>query len=267
MVFSRLQLEAVATLEGPSPDSESSHSLTHLCGISQRRTATWSIHFFRHDGSGEAGTWWNSDLDILVFDKSWSVHQHSWALTGLQGLEHVRSLSIDQDQAWDFGYFAGYNGNDPLGVPRNRLEVLAISFSFQETNQIRHYILEFFPHFQQLTIFFPSIYLQLDRDYKKYLPMEFHPEKHEYRVTFQLGSNINTAEKKLRRYRKLCMRTSGIPAQSDCFFESEAFERGDTLITDGPIYATKDGMDMSNLDHVLGVSHEMCMMDDSEVPI
>lgn len=63
------------------------------------------------------------------------------------------------------------------------------------------------------------------------------------------------------------MRTSGILAQSDCFFESEAFGRGDALVTDGPIYATKDGMEMSSLDHVLGVSHEMCMMDHSEVPI
>ncbi|KAH8771819.1 hypothetical protein F5883DRAFT_664930 [Diaporthe sp. PMI_573] len=56
----------------------------------------------------EVGTLWNPDLDVLVFEASWSVQQHPWAPTGLQGLEHVKHVAIDENLARGFEYMSGY---------------------------------------------------------------------------------------------------------------------------------------------------------------
>lgn len=178
-----------------------------------------SFIFSRHDKSHETGTWWNPNLDVLGFDHSWDLKQHPWALQHLQGLENVKNVAIDEQQAWSFCYEAGYNGRDSLDIPRKLRQPLAVTFEFRESDDTNHCILEFFPHFQQLGIYFPTIYKRKFREwYRVEMGLEnpseqilsaedFSPEDDAFSVTFRLGSDTETAVKELRKYRKLCMKT------------------------------------------------------------
>lgn len=84
--------------------------LLHICADSRSVALRHGKFVFggRDGDEIEAGTRWNSDLDVLVFEASWSVQQHPWALTGLQGLEHVKDVAIDENLAWDCEYKLGY---------------------------------------------------------------------------------------------------------------------------------------------------------------
>lgn len=219
-----------------------------------------SFIFGRRDKSRDTGTWWNSELDVLGFDDSWNFHQHPWALRNLQGLERVKNVAIDEKHAWTFCYNAGYNGEDPYGIPRHLREPLAVTFQFRESVDTDHYILEFFPHFQHLGIYFSTIY---ERRYHEWLlnvgnfNEEYVLEEEAFSVTFRLGSNIQTAVQELRKYRKLCMKTS---------VEEPLYDYLDEL-TDGLVYSVKDDdVDMDELDHWMGAGFGMCQADE-EVPI
>lgn len=221
-----------------------------------------SFIFNRPDKSCETGTWWNPDLDVLGFDDSWDLKQDPWALTQLQGLEHVKNIAIDERQAWTFCYQAGYNGSHPLGIPRELREPLAVTFEFRECDDRDHYILEFFPHFQQLSVFFTTIHRKKYRQWLllnlENLGADFVVEDDAFSVTFRLGSGISTAENELRRYRRLCMETK--------LKEPDDYVLWDTL-TDGPIYSVKnDDIDVDDLDHWMGAGFGMCQID-QEVPI
>ncbi|KAK2595843.1 hypothetical protein N8I77_013636 [Diaporthe amygdali] len=219
-----------------------------------------SIIFDQQDNAYDVGTWWNPDRDVLGFDASWEVTVHPWALTDLDGLEKVKHIAIDERQAWYLCYDAAYNGEHPLNIPRKLCEPLAVMFSFRETNDTRHYILEFFPHFQQLTVLFSTIYMDLFQDlivahWGVFLESSLAPE---YSVTFHLGSNINTAVKQLRRYRELCMKTK-VQEPGDL----ETYDK----ITDGPVYSVNDDdVDLDELVHWMRVGFGM-LQDDQEVPI
>lgn len=222
-----------------------------------------SFIFGRHDDSHETGTWWNPKLDVLGFDQSWDLEQHLWALQHLQGLEHVKNVAIDERQAWSFCYRAGYNGKDPLDIPRKLREPLAVTFEFRGTYDREHYILDFFPHFQQLGIYFSTIYMGHFRKWfrrnvgissTKY----FNLSEDAFSVTFRLGSDIQSAVKELRNYRKLCMKTSVKERYDDLAYYT---------LTDGPVYSVKDDdLDIDDLDHWMGAGFRMCQ-DDVEVPI
>lgn len=219
--------------------------------------------FGQRDKSHETGTWWNPDLDVLGFDQSWDLNQHSWALRHLQGLKNVKNVTIDETHAWTFCYRAGYNGEDPYGIPRELREPLAVAFEFRESVDMDHFILEFFPHFLQLAICFSTIYM---RKYRKWFRLnlnnnsrgEFVLDEDAFSVTFRLGSDIETAVKELREYRRLCMKT--------IVTEADEYPSWDTL-TDGPVYSVKDeDVDIEDLDHWMGAGFGMCQAD-QEVPI
>lgn len=212
-----------------------------------------SFIFGQRNNSRETGTWWNPDLDVLGFDDSWNLDQHRWALAQLYGLEHVKHVAIDERQAWTVCYKAGYNGSDPLSIPRKLREPLAVAFEFRACDDRDHYILEFFPHFQQLKVIFSTIYMKKIRE-----AIVRRPNEDAYSVTFNLGSDIETAVKELRRYRKLCMKTRVQEPDEDPYYDA---------LVDGPVYSVKDdGVDVDDLDHWMAAGFGMCQAD-QEVPI
>lgn len=221
-----------------------------------------SFIFGRCDKSHDTGTWWNPNLDVLGFDHLWDLNQHPWALQHLQGLEHVKNLAIDERQAWTMCYTAGYNGEHPLDIPRKLRAPLAVQFVFRESDDTNHCILEFFPHFQQLTVCFSTIYMGKYREWllsdRDHFREEFCLDEDAFSVTFRLGSDIETAVKELRKYRRLCMKTK--------VTEPEEYPLWDTL-TDGPVYSVKnDDVDIEDLDHWMLAGFGMCQAD-QEVPI
>lgn len=145
---------------------------------------------------------------------------------------------------------------DPLDIPRKLREPLALGFEFRAWDARNHFITEFFPHFQQLSILFSTIYRQklaeaIGKDWS------FSIEEHAYSVTFELGSDIQTAVKELRRYRKLRMKTR---------VREPEWGPMDTFVN-GPIYSVKDDdVDVDHLDHWMAAGFGMCQMD-QEVPI
>lgn len=218
--------------------------------------------FGQRDKSHETGIWWNPDLDVLGFDPSWDLNQHSWALRHLQGLEKVKNVAIDEALAWTFCYRAGYNGEDPYNIPRELREPLAVAFEFRESVDTNHFILEFFPHFRQMAICFSTIYMRKYREWllsdRDHFREEFCLDEDAFSVTFRLGSDIETAVKELRNYRRLCMKTK--------VTEPEEYPLWDTL-TDGPVYSVKnDDVDIEDLDHWMLAGFGMCQAD-QEVPI
>lgn len=223
-----------------------------------------SFTFGRRDKSHDTGTWWNPNLDVLGFDHLWDLKQHPWALQHLQGLEHVKNLAIDERQAWTMCYNAGYNGEHPSDIPRKLRQPLAVKFEFRESDNTSHYILEFFPHFQQLIVLFSTIYTRTYRDWllsdPAHFGKEFDLDEGAFSVTFRLGSDMETAVKELREYRRLCMKTE---VREPRDFEDPPW---DTL-TEGPVYSVKnDDVDIEDLDHWMGAGFGMCQAD-QEVPI
>lgn len=232
-----------------------------ICRESRSVALRRGLFIFSQRGkSRETGTWWNPDLDVLGFHHSWDLDQHPWALAHLHGLEHVKRIAIDEQHAWTMCYKAGYNGRDPLDIPRKLREPLALGFEFRAWGARNHYIAGFFPRFQQLSILFSTIYRQklaeaIGKEWRSI--WSFSIEEHAYSVTFELGSDIQTAVKELRRYRKLCMKTRVREPEWDLM---------DTFVN-GPIYSVKDdGVDVDHLDHWMTARFGMCQMD-QEVPI
>lgn len=219
-----------------------------------------SFVFGQRNNARETGTWWNPDLDVLGFDRSWDLDQHQWALANLHGLEHVKRVAIDERQAWTVCYKAGYNGSHPLDIPRKLREPLAVAFEFRGHYDRKHYILEFFPHFQQLKIIFSTIYNQKLTEAIRRRPVSVNWDsiaEDAYSVTFDLGSDIQTAVKELKRYRKLCMKTRVQEPDEDQY---------DALV-EGPVYSVKhDGIDVDDLDYWMGAGFGMCQSD-QDVPI
>lgn len=215
-----------------------------------------SFIFGQQDKSHETGMWWNPELDVLGFDQSWDLDLHPWALARLSGLEHVKRVAIDETQACYFFYEAGYNGRTPYETPRELREPLAVTLGFRESRVRDHYILEFFPHFQQLTIIFTNIYLKRGDEWfasqMRYCNEAFVPEG-AYSVTFVVGSQIRKAARELRRYRKLCMRTQvQEPRNIDQYH----------LYIVGPVYSVKDNdNDLDSLDHWVISDFEACQYD------
>ena len=111
----------------------------------------------------DAGTWWNSDRDVLGFDHAWEFDQHPQALTDLRGLNRVKHIAVDERQARYFGYEAWYHGTIPDEMPRELRRPAAIAFTFRESYDSENYIMEFFPHFQLLTIIFLTISTSVSR--------------------------------------------------------------------------------------------------------
>lgn len=219
-----------------------------------------SFIFGQRDKSRETGIWWNPKLDVLGFDHSWDLEGHPWALAHLHGLEHVKRVAIDERHAWTLCYRAGYNGDYPLDIPRELREPLAVVFEFRESDDRNHFILEFFPHFQQLKIIFSTIYNKICREALNRHPINFDwdsIDENAYSVTFRLGSDIQTAAKELRKYRDLCMQTK---------VREPDWDQLDELV-DGPVYSVKDAdVDVDHLDHWMGAGFAMCQADE-EVPI
>lgn len=221
-----------------------------------------SFIFGQRDEIRETGTWWNPDLDVLGFDHQWDLEQDPWALEELQGLEQVKNVAIDERIAWTFRYKAGYNGIHPLDIPRELREPLAVTFEFLESDYRHHFILEFFPHFQQLSILFVGLYFADDREtllieYDSDGGFVVKEDPNAYSVTFRLGSDMTAAVKELRIYRELCMETTE---------EDPDFGDFDKLV-DGPVYSIKDNdVDVDHLEYWMGAGFGMCHID-QDVPI
>lgn len=222
-----------------------------ICKESRIIALRHGFFIFGQRGSQETGTWWNPDLDVLGFDRSWDMDQHPWALAQLDGLEHVKHVAIDERQAWTVCYDAGYNGEHPLDIPRELREPLAVTFEFRASDDRNHYILEFFPHFQQLSILFTTMYTD-PCFYEIYVL-----EDDAYSVTFRLGSDIEIAVKELEKYRELCMQTE---------VKEPLWDSLDRLV-EGPVYSVKDDdLDIYGLDHWMLAGFGMCQAD-QDVPI
>lgn len=236
-------------------------TILQICKESRSIALRHGLFIFGQRGSKDTGTWWNPDLDVLGFDHSWDLDQHPWALAQLDGLEHVKHVAIDEQGAWSVCYNAGYNGSDPLGIPRELREPLAVKFEFREADDRHHYILEFFPHFQQLTILFSTLYGRTWRHWfdlrRSILQETYVIEEDAYSVTFRLGSDMKTAVKELRKYKELCMETRVKEPDVDDF---------DALV-DGPIYSVKDDdVDVDDLEYWRGAGFGMCQSD-QDIPI
>lgn len=215
-----------------------------------------SFVFRQRDNIHDTGIWWNSDLDVLGFDKSWDMDLHKWALARLNGLEHVKHVAIDENQAWSFLYDVGYR-HDPWTTPRELCEPLAVAFRFLETSGSRHYILEFFPHFQKLTVFFLEVWKKKFMEWRRKrqrFSRPFVPEEDTYSTTFRLGSDIKTAGKELTTYRDFCMKTKAKRLRDFSFYRN---------LADGPIYSVKsDDIKVHHLDHWLGAASVHYHLDD-----
>ncbi|KAH8755109.1 hypothetical protein F5883DRAFT_180865 [Diaporthe sp. PMI_573] len=188
----------------------------------------------------DAGTWWNSDRDVLGFDHAWEFDQHPQALTDLRGLNRVKHIAVDERQARYFGYEAWYNGTVPDKMPRELRRPAAVVFTFRESYESENYILEFFPHFQQLTIIFlTSVSRRLVGHWKDIPEVEKAAEQ----VTFRLGSDIDTALKQLRKYRNLFTITT-------CYEEVNIVREFRTVT--GPVYAVEnDDVDIDRMPHMM----------------
>lgn len=198
--------------------------------------------FGRRDDQTDTGTWWNSDLDVLVFDLSWNIHHHSWALSGLQGLEHVKHLAIDEEQDIDVVFFAAYDkdyhGPGSLAID----EAIAFSFHFAETDQTKHYIREFFdPYFRDLTVIFSPIFERL------YHQSGVQPHFEEYTAIFRVNMSMRAAVKEMRKYGAFIMETHGMPKVADSF-SLTYFDRHRGRLRSGLFFAYNDDFDLENIE-------------------
>lgn len=81
--------------------------LSQLCQESRRFILSHGSFIFGK-GAADGGVWWNPQADTLLFTYEWSTRHESCALAGLTGLDQVRNVAIDSDQARYISYHALY---------------------------------------------------------------------------------------------------------------------------------------------------------------
>lgn len=96
------------------------HSLTQVCRETRHFMLENGDFIFGKDPT-ERGLWWNAKVDTLLFNGFWDLRYEWIALEGLQGLEKVKSVIIDQDLARWISYHAIYADNAPGYDPNNVL--------------------------------------------------------------------------------------------------------------------------------------------------
>lgn len=217
--------------------------------------------------------WWNPKLDILMFHDDWLPRWHTWALCGLQGLEHVKHVAISWKHAHSLCYDTAQFDDGSWLPARGNRDPLIIKFCFRHSPTLPNVIPVFFDHFEKLSVHFGCLYgchLTPSKpwnfpDWTKHWD-DVAPEAC-CTVTFRMGSDIKTAVRQLVKFRLLCMRTMG--ERLDDHIQEEQDELGDEPLIDSKPYAVKDKIDADQLmaDDVVwwnGVCFDMCQANDFE---
>lgn len=94
------------------------HSLTQVCQETRKFMLGNGDFIFGKDPT-EPGLWWSANFDTLLFTHNWDLRFEWNALEGLQGLNKVKSVIIDQDLARWISYHDIRKEDDPEYDPNN----------------------------------------------------------------------------------------------------------------------------------------------------
>lgn len=92
------------------------HSLTQVCQETRKFMLKNGDFIFGKDPT-ERGLWWNANVDTLLFTHNWDLRFEWTALEGLQGLDKVKSVIIDQELVQWISYYAFLSEYDPNVSP------------------------------------------------------------------------------------------------------------------------------------------------------
>lgn len=200
----------------------------------------------------DTGTWWNSSVDVLVFEEPWTHYPDVWAFVGLKGLENIRHVALSSSVARSLEYVVKYRHEQDKFRLR---DPSIIGFTFRQYPGAHHVVPEFFSRIVSLTIFFDG--LRFDDDIDRVIPgcSRLHhdglalPEPDPCpSVTFQLGGEINTAVRQLETLKRLCLRDADLDGAPEIrLHPMRRLFRPDQM-SPCIVYGIKDGIDPSELD-------------------
>lgn len=182
------------------------HSLTQVCHETRKFMLENGDFIFGKD-STEPGLWWNANVDTLFFNHKWDPRFESNALEGLQGLDKVKSVIIDQDLARWMSYHAIYAQDDPeddsTNISPDSLEQpVGFRFCYPDEPPYSKFFLFNGIHPDNLTVLFTRLLQRLDAGpgYVEFDIDDF-PDQ---RVHFNfLNDEVGEVERKLTQLRSL----------------------------------------------------------------
>lgn len=247
--------------------------ILQICSESRDVALQHGKFVFGNESYEETGMWWNSELDVLFFNHDWSLGRDTWGLRELSGLNYVKNVAVDAEQAAYICYEIAYDGPWP-NIERSQRDVLGITLSFREASHTPHYIPEFFPSLAALSIHFRGLHLHNGKDEWRFMfppsgiyhgcPRDWHDDEHCCTITFRIGAAMSEARKKLARYRELCGEYFRLyRGFRQCLLEID-FDMSNAPNRYGPVYSIKQGICKDEIESDYEVDFDMCCYDDKE---
>lgn len=182
------------------------HSLTQVCRETRKFMLENGDFIFGKDHT-EPGLWWNANVDTLFFNQKWDPRFESNALEGLQGLDKVKSVIIDQDLARWMSYHAIYAQDDPeddsVNISPDSLEKpVGFRFCYPDESPYFKFFLFNGIHPDNLTVLFTRLLPTFDAGpgYVEF-DIDAFPDQ---RVHFNfLNDEVGEVERKLTQLRSL----------------------------------------------------------------
>lgn len=211
------------------------HSLTQVCHETRKFMLENGEFIFGKD-STEPGLWWNANVDTLLFTHRWDLRFEWNALEGLQGLDKVKRVIIDQDLARWISYHAIYAEGQPedgsTNISPDSLEQ-PVGFRFCYPDDPPHFKFFLFNgiHPDNLTVLFTRLFKRsaAGRGHV-YFDIDTFPDR---RVHFDfLNDEVGEVERKLTQLRSLWRQSS--QNKPDRYMENMDLLVGDTWDKPGP---------------------------------
>lgn len=179
------------------------HSLTQVCSETRKFMLDNGDFIFGKDPT-EPGLWWNANVDTLFFNHKWDPRFESNALEGLQGLDKVKNVIIDQDLARWMSFYAIYDPEeDSTNIsPDNLEQPLGFRFCYPDNPPYFKFFLFNGIHPDNLTVLFTRLLQRLDAE-PGYVEFEIDafPDQ---RVPFNfLNDEVGEIERKLAQLQSL----------------------------------------------------------------
>lgn len=237
-----------------SPGGPQNPVLLEICQESRDFALQHGSFAFQGSQVEDTGMWWNSSVDVLAFEEPWSNYPDLWAFVGLKGLENIRHVALSSSVAGRLDYVVRYRHEQDKWRLR---DPLIIGFAFLQYPGTPHVVPEFFNHIVSLTIFFDR--LRFDDDIDRVIPgcSRLHHDGLVHldvdpwcpAVTFQLGSEINTAVRQLETLKRLFLRDADLFGAPEIGMLAMRGISIPVQMSPCIVYGIKDGIDPSELDN------------------